>query len=493
MRKSILILLILLFSCQKDFYLEDLIKAESQISSLNLKIQDLEKSQEELLERISNLLNEKASLLENNQELSNQISQLQKDLTNSSISLEEALNRLEDYEVKIALLEKWGNIEGGEYVPVHEFLATPSSESELVVPVIIINYIPSIDGVTITDKFAELDAVRDYGNQVKYGLPVSAVKALWLGSDIRQKWALEEGSRYHGQEDSTKKPYLGFEILADIVLYNIDFDSQGQVDYFKMFERIDLATKVEALGVKEVWFNHFPDNYVVPESNMSSPHKLFNHHGVITSDVSNSYRYDNDLPIYQKTYVVYGNTGWYANNIHNHGHQIEAQLAIWETYRNSTDLAYLFYQKWGGFPEGKPQPYFRGGRVGLVHSPPNAEFDYDYDNETFVDSDILDWKPSGGTKKPINKNAWHYPRVMPVHIPKIPTDLHQRWSSWTEASNHVGGDPQGGWLIYWMQSIPSKNNNIPYDYNGVDYTITNWWDIIYKWDETIMNNRNLFE
>jgi len=86
MRKPILILLILLFSCQKDFYLEDLRKAESQISSLNSKIQDLEKSQEELLERISNLLNEKASLLENNQELSNQISQLQEDLTNSSIS-----------------------------------------------------------------------------------------------------------------------------------------------------------------------------------------------------------------------------------------------------------------------------------------------------------------------------------------------------------------------------------------------------------------------
>jgi uncharacterized protein YoxC len=63
MKKSFLILVILVISCQKDFYLEDLINAESQISSLNSKIQDLKKSQEELLNRISILLNEKAALL----------------------------------------------------------------------------------------------------------------------------------------------------------------------------------------------------------------------------------------------------------------------------------------------------------------------------------------------------------------------------------------------------------------------------------------------
>jgi hypothetical protein len=491
MRKSILFLLILLFSCQKDFYLEDLRKAESQISSLNLKIQDLEKSQEELLERISNLLNEKASLLENNQELSNQISKLQEDLTNSSISLEEALNLLEDYEVKIALLEKWGNLEDGEYVPVHEFLATPSPDSELIIPVIIINYIPSIDGATITNKFAELDAVRDYGNQVKYGLPVDTVKNYWLGSDIRQKWGMEEGSRYHGQENSTKKPYLGFNIIADINLYKMDFTESGEIDYFKLFERIDLRNKVENLGVKEIWFNHFPDGYSIPESNMSSPHKIFTHNGRLTSDVSNSYRYDDDLPIYNQTYVVYGQTGWYANNIHNHGHQIEAQLSIWEMYRNNYDLSYLFFQKFGGYPEGEPAPYYRGGRVGLVHYPPNADGDYHYDSDVYVESDILDWIPNGGGNKTlINKNAWHYERTMPVQTPSI-TD-HQKWGSYG-GSNRIGGDPHGGWLIYWMQSIPSKNNNIPYDHNGVDYTITNWWDIIYKWDETIMNNRNLFE
>lgn len=53
--------------------------------------------------------------------------------------------------------------EGGEYLTVPEYLSTPISGSELVIPTIIINYIPSNDGTTITDEFAELEAVRDWG------------------------------------------------------------------------------------------------------------------------------------------------------------------------------------------------------------------------------------------------------------------------------------------------------------------------------------------
>jgi len=387
--------------------------------------------------------------------------------------------------------DKLSKIEGGKYYPVPNFLANPIEEAQLIIPVIIINYIPSTNGITITDDFAELEANRDYGNNIIYDMKVESVMNYFLGGDIRQKWSMEEGSRYHGQEDSSKKPYLGYKVLELLNLFVLDFDQNGQIDYFKLFEKINLKYKVENLGVKEVWFNHFPDGYSVPESNMSSPHRIFTHHGKLTSDVSNSARNDDDLPIYDKTYVVYGQVGWYANNLHNRGHQIEAQLAIWETYRNNYDLSYLFYQKFGGYPEGAPAPYFRGGKVGLVHYPPNAERDYDYDNSEYVDSDILDWKPNGGgTLKSINKDAWHYNRYMPLSVPQIPDD-HQKWRSYV--NNIAGGDPEGGWLIYWMQSIPSLDNNIPYNFENNNYTITNWWDIIYKWDETIINNKNLFE
>ena len=403
-------------------------------------------------------------------------------------NIDDSIDSIEE----VVIVPSDNSFDGGEYLEVPDYLSKPIQGSELIIPVIIINYIPSDNGVTITDEFAELDAVRDFGNKILYDLPVSTVKDYFLGSDIRQKWAMEEGSRYHGQEDPNAQPYLGFDIIEYINIYKMDFKTNGQIDYFKLFDRINLQSKVEELGVKEVWLNHFPHGYSVPESNMSSPHKLFIHGGNLTSDVSNSYREDNDLPIYDRTYVVYGNTGWYANNIHNHGHQIEAQLSVWETYRNDYELSYLFYQKFGGYPEGEiSSPYYRGGRVGLAHYPPNADDDYHYDSDVSIESDILDWKPNGGgTKKLINKTNWHYDRTMPLYIPSI-TD-HQKWGS-HGGSNKVGGDPHGGWLIYWMQSIPSKNNNIPYTYNGTNYTITNWWDIIYKWDETITNNKNLFD
>jgi hypothetical protein len=337
---------------------------------------------------------------------------------------------------------------------------------------------------------------RDFNENVKYGMSVEVVRKFFLGGDIRQKWSMEEGSRYHGQEDPTATPYLGFKVIKYAELYKLDFKENGQIDYFKLAERLDLKTMVEDYGVKEIWFNYIQDDYHVPESNMSSPHKIFSYDGRIVADVSNSWRVDDDLPVYNKTYVFYGQGGWYANNVHNHGHQIEAQLAVLDVHQNKYILSQLFYQRFGGFPLGDtPQPYYRGGRVGLVHSPPNAEGDYDYENSEYIESDILDWKPDGsGTKTLINKDAWHYSRTMPVHIPVIQPNEHGRWSSWSlGSSNKVGGDPHGGWLIYWMQSIPSKDNDIPYTFNGNDYTISNWWDIIYKWDETIINNRNLFE
>ena len=233
---------------------------------------------------------------------------------------------------------KLPKIEGGKYYPVPKFLANPIEEAQLIIPVIIINYIPSTNGITITDDFAELEGNIDYGNKIIYNMKVESVMNYFLGGDFRQKWSMEEGSRYHGQEDSSKKPYLGYKVLELLNLFVLDFDQNGQIDYFKLFEKINLKHKVEDLGVKEVWFNHFPNGYSVPESNMSSPHKIFTHNGKLTSDVSNSYRNDDDLPNYDKTYVVYGQTGWYANNLHNRGHQIEAQLAIWETYRNNYDL-----------------------------------------------------------------------------------------------------------------------------------------------------------
>ena len=158
--------------------------------------------------------------------------------------------------------------DGGEYLTVPEFLSEPISGAELIVPTIIINYIESDNGVTVTDEFAELGGALDYADKPVYGMSVETVQNYFLGSDIRQKWSLEEGSRYHGQEDESVTPYLGFDVIEYINIYKMDFTEDGKIDYFKLFEKIGLEDKVENQGVKEVWINHFPNGYSIPESNM---------------------------------------------------------------------------------------------------------------------------------------------------------------------------------------------------------------------------------
>src|SRR5258706_437022 len=63
------------------------------------------------------------------------------------------------------------------------------------------------------------------------------------------------------------------------------------------------------------------DSAIFGESNMSSP---------TTGDISNSARYNDDLPIYDRTYVLYNynSTRWQAEAVHDHGHQLEAILSF---------------------------------------------------------------------------------------------------------------------------------------------------------------------
>jgi hypothetical protein len=68
---------------------------------------------------------------------------------------------------------------------------------------------------------------------------------------------------------------------------------------------------------------------------------------------------------------------------------------------------------------------------------------------------------------------------------------HDRWD--VHSKSPVGSDPQSGWLIYWFQSIPSKDNGIKYQgEDGSEISITNWWDLYYNWDDTISNEKKLY-
>lgn len=366
-----------------------------------------------------------------------------------------------------------------EFIPIDPKLKS-TGKGKITVPVVIINYLPTVDGILL-DMNRAPDGYYDLFNST-----LERAKAKILGDKIVEKNAIEEGTRFRDYATNKIDPYISLDVVGYINVYELDLTfwikttSNGKpvdmktVEYFKLFERLNMKNFVDNLGVKEVWITMFSKDefpsviknnmadittyYGLPESNMSSP---------LTGDISNSYRHPNDLPKYSKTYVVYGNSGHRGadTDLHNRGHQIEAQLShidrdlIWNN-------AFL------------PTSTKKEFRLGNCHWPPNAKSDYDYGNKVAVKSDIASYQPSGGTYLEVNVDTW----------------LGKKYLFPMSATNIIGesnydNDAQVKWFIYWWQSIPGYNNTIPYN----NTTLENWWDIFYNWDEAIKSKKKLYK
>jgi hypothetical protein len=359
-----------------------------------------------------------------------------------------------------------------EYLTVDPKLKS-NGKGKIIVPVVIINYLPTIDGVLL-DMLKAPDGYYDV-----YNSTLERSKNKIFGDKVIEKNVIEEGTRFRDYSTNKIEPYISIDVVAYINIYEVDYakdpDRNGTqiINWNTLFNKINMKEFVEKNGVKEVWFTAFPKDgypsvlkqpnptdkslwYNMPESNMSSP---------ITGDVSNSSRFNNDLPIYSKTYVVYGFNAHRGadTDLHNRGHQIEAQLShidrdlIWNN-------AFL------------PTSTKKEFRLGNCHWPPNATSDYDYGNKVAVKSDIASYQPSGGTYIDVNVDTW----------------LGKKYSFPMTATNIIGvsnydNDAQVKWFIYWWQSIPGLNNTIPYN----NSTLTNWWDIFYNWDDAIKNKTKL--
>ena len=370
------------------------------------------------------------------------------------------------------------------------FLTTPSNpNARIIVPVVVINYYPTLNGI-------DIDTKRAPGLGTASPIKIQDLKNRTIDNLTMTKFGLEESSKFRGYNNTNQTSNVSFKVVKYVNVYEIKRGLPGiqeeritniqdrltpvyQPDYFDVFNKLNLKSLVENNGVKEVWFSLRPisSEYPVvkdsltngitaanflnlPESNMSS----------LTGDVSNSYRMLNDLPIYNKTYVVYGYNleRTASENIHNRGHQIEAQLQSVDNGIFGENTA-TFLNKFVGITIGKNnnKPI---GRAGMTHFPPNTSKDYDYDNKSLVESDIEDWKPLGGSKKLINSDRW-----MNVTIQNFPKLISTK--------DDYNKDPQYKWLIFWMQSIPGYNNGI----TGVN----DWWDLFYNWDNAIKNKSKL--
>jgi len=355
-----------------------------------------------------------------------------------------------------------------EYVEVPTELKS-KNKGLLRVPVVIINYLPTINGIEL-DRNRTQDSVGQDMTGTFYTLDRAKVKT--LKDKIIEKNAIEEGTRYHDYNTNKVSQYIDIDVVAYINVYEMNYNYIGvssnykrpwwNLDYNELMTRINLKKYVEDLGVKEVWLTTFPReqgylSYNVDESNMASP---------LTGDISNSYRLQNDLPIFNKTYVMYGFNGWRGvpEDLHNRGHQLESQLSYVD---NST--------WWSKFA--------KTGRSGWTHMPFNTIKHYDYAKDSLVSTDIMTWKPSGGTYVNLNKDSW----VNKTYVFESQIGGMSSNSAGLSGTVNYSTDPQVKWFIFWWQSVPGYNNGI------LDGTtkVNNWWDIFYNWDDAIKNKTKL--
>ncbi|MDQ3009631.1 MAG: putative Ig domain-containing protein [Acidobacteriota bacterium] len=334
---------------------------------------------------------------------------------------------------------------------IDPLLAMPASNYLHRMPVVIIRYFPTRDGVNLdaaaTGTTSTLAALKSNVEQI----------------ERRHKFMLEEGSRFRGYSNAAAQPALGYQIIKIITVYEeippgVDAGGGAYIpDYHQILARFGGENFVNNLGVKEFWLVQYHNGRIVPvESNMSSP---------TTGDISNSYRINSDQPIYNKTYVTYGInfTRSHAEATHNHGHQLESILSYVNQLRDgNTDLW------WGKFARAANNP---PARCGNTHFPPNALTDYDYTNLNPVASDIIDWQPLGGPTTMVNADTWG--------------NVPYAWPGGTAPPQEV----ESKWYIFWFQSMAGRGNTIPFNSNR----LTNWWQFTADWDAAIQGGLGLYE
>ena len=345
-------------------------------------------------------------------------------------------------------------------------------------PVVILRYLPTADGKTLDVAWAP-----DF-----YSLNPIPLAQLEHNLDLYDsitKFMLEEGSRFRGYGSQAPTPSLGYRVVAIISVYEPLPPGKPKIqpglplydaEWFQIFERFGMKDYVNNLGVKEVWVYwggvqpnipsydpaiHPPENFREGwESNMSSPTSV---------DISNSNRDKTDLPVYDRTYIVYNRNIRRLDpvTIHGDGHQLESMFD--DVNRRQAGNGELFWQKFVGFSAG-----WQRGRCGDTHHPPNAVTDYDYHNFSPFDSDIMDWKPDGGQTIPFSAATYG-------NVPyNFPNDFLQSFG---------GSVIESKWYIFWRQSLPGYGNAIPYGANR----ITNWWQFIGDWDAAYRAGLGLYE
>lgn len=203
-------------------------------------------------------------------------------------------------------------------------------------------------------------------------------------------------------------------------------ETDGQMDYYQVMTKFDVAEKINAGGVDEVWClgDHF---FGIWEASMMGPDAFFINGGVyptIKTDIpfavmGGNYERDVDCML--------------ENLLHRTENHMTRAYGGWDIGNPRTN--------WDRFTANIEQSPLTPA-VGTCHFSPNSESDYDWHNTRIVQSTADDWLnyPNlTGKSKPINCEAWR----------------------------------DTGWHQWWLMHLPKASGVNP------DGRQNNWWKYIY--------------
>ena len=345
---------------------------------------------------------------------------------------------------------------------VGSFLATPATGYLNKIPVAIVRYLPSSDGTNLDSAVAGSSTA------------LTTVKTTLGAVEQNLKFLMESGSRFRAYKTPAAPlpaPSLGYEVVKIINIYEpIPNGIKGVTlgtyypDYKQILARIDAASLVNTNNVKEIWIESYSHNSttfeqpLVEAANMSSQ---------LTGDVTNNPRRNDDLPMYDKSYTVYGIDLAQPFKVAARAHTSQLEALFTYANKNHDADATMFARSFVGLDDTGtilPNATNNYGRVGKSTRPPNTATENQFDNATSVLSDITDWNAIDPppTTALINSAAW---RDLTLLWPVAPLDTA------TKAETQ--------WYIYWMQSVPGFNNSVFHENTDL---MNNWWRIVGDWD-----------
>lgn len=220
----------------------------------------------------------------------------------------------------------------------------------------------------------------------------------------------------------------GFRYTAESYMHGLRSGQWHQpdgLDYPMMAKNNGIAALLNSGKIDEVWMFGAP-YFGFWESAMIGPGAFFINGGVYPDE---SFR----RPI---AIMGFNYERGVAEMLHNLCHRAESTMSRffggWKVEELTTP--------WARFAANEKQS--GTAAVGTCHYPPNAEKDYDYANERFVEStanDWLNWPNLTGKKERINREAWGGP------------DYHRNYMVWwfTRLPNAYGIDAEGRPLNWW--------------------------------------------